>query len=177
MFTILTQQLNNLAGQSWFLEQATIFFAVYVIWLMVLGYVLALHYCSIKGKLHDFFLTVLVIGILYVISFIIGYLLFEPRPYTIGLTNLLINEPMTAKSFPSDHAAIAFVLALGFWRLDKRWWPMLLVALLVAIARVAAGVHYLYDVAAGAILGILVSFIVEKIYNNFLARLRQHLKS
>ncbi|MBI4021619.1 MAG: phosphatase PAP2 family protein [Candidatus Aenigmarchaeota archaeon] len=61
-------------------------------------------------------------------------------------------------SFPSGHAAsifAAFTVLLAF--LPRRWLPLLAVPLLVAASRVALGVHTWLDVAAGAVLGILVA--------------------
>jgi undecaprenyl-diphosphatase len=64
-------------------------------------------------------------------------------------------------SFPSGHAARAFLIAtiaIGFGPL---WLGLLLVvwAFLVSLARVAMGVHYLSDVVAGAIIGVIVGII------------------
>jgi membrane-associated phospholipid phosphatase len=69
-------------------------------------------------------------------------------------------------SFPSGHAARAFLIAtiaagLGpFWLAAILWiW-----APLVAIARVLMGVHYLSDVVAGALFGVIVALIGLQIY-------------
>jgi undecaprenyl-diphosphatase len=69
-------------------------------------------------------------------------------------------------SFPSGHAARAFLIAtiasgLGPAGLAIALWIW---APLVAFARVAMGVHYLSDVLAGAILGIVVALISLQIY-------------
>lgn len=59
-------------------------------------------------------------------------------------------------SFPSGHAARAVLLAI----LSTAWGPSWLAALLipwaplVALSRVAMGLHYLSDVIAGAVLGL-----------------------
>jgi undecaprenyl-diphosphatase len=60
-------------------------------------------------------------------------------------------------SFPSGHAARAFLLAALSLGLGPPWLsPILLIwAPLVSLARVAMGVHYLSDVLAGAFLGLL----------------------
>ncbi len=61
-------------------------------------------------------------------------------------------------SFPSGHAArVAMLAVLGF-ALGPLWFALLLLiwAPLVALARVAMGVHYLSDIAAGALLGLAV---------------------
>jgi undecaprenyl-diphosphatase len=61
-------------------------------------------------------------------------------------------------SFPSGHAARAFLIAVLALGLGPTWLAILLClwAPLVSLARVAMGVHYLSDIVAGAILGILV---------------------
>ncbi len=60
-------------------------------------------------------------------------------------------------SFPSGHAARAFLLAALSLGLGPAWLaPLLLIwAPLVSLARVAMGVHYLSDVVVGALLGCL----------------------
>ncbi len=64
-------------------------------------------------------------------------------------------------SFPSGHATRSFMLAVMAIGLGPAWFAILLIlwAPLVAIARVAMGVHYLSDVVAGAILGILIGWL------------------
>jgi membrane-associated phospholipid phosphatase len=69
-------------------------------------------------------------------------------------------------SFPSGHAARAFLIATIATGLGPAWLAIALWiwAPLVALARVAMGVHYLSDIVAGALLGILIAFIVLQIY-------------
>jgi len=59
-------------------------------------------------------------------------------------------------SFPSGHAARAFLLAVLAWGMGTGWLAVVLAvwALLVALARVAMGVHYLSDVLAGMVVGL-----------------------
>jgi len=59
-------------------------------------------------------------------------------------------------SFPSGHAARAIMLAVLGLALGPAWFAAILVVWgpLVALARVAMGVHYVSDVAAGAALGV-----------------------
>lgn len=99
----------------------------------------------------------------------IGELWFRPRPF-VDLTGVksLIGSPFTEKSFPSDHATIAFAMATAVYMVDRRWGAGLYaVAAFVALGRVFVGVHYLSDVAVGAVLGTLVAaavhFLVHKI--------------
>jgi undecaprenyl-diphosphatase len=69
-------------------------------------------------------------------------------------------------SFPSGHAARAFLVAVVASALAPPWLIALLWvwAPLVALARVAMGVHYLSDVVAGAVLGTVVAIIGLQFY-------------
>lgn len=69
-------------------------------------------------------------------------------------------------SFPSGHAARAFLIAtiaagLGPSGLAIALWIW---APFVGLARVAMGVHYLSDIVAGALLGIVVALIGLQVY-------------
>lgn len=63
-------------------------------------------------------------------------------------------------SFPSGHAARAFLIAVLALGLGPGWLAILLCiwAPLVSLARVSMGVHYLSDILAGVILGIIVGW-------------------
>ncbi len=69
-------------------------------------------------------------------------------------------------SFPSGHAARAFLIAVVASALAPAWLAAILWvwAPLVALARVAMGVHYLSDILAGALLGTVVGLIGLQIY-------------
>lgn len=65
-------------------------------------------------------------------------------------------------SFPSGHAARAVFLAVLAIGLGPAWLAVLLAvwAPLVSLARVALGVHYLSDILAGMILGVVVGLTI-----------------
>ena len=69
-------------------------------------------------------------------------------------------------SFPSGHAARAFLIAVLGTVLAPPWLAILLWvwAPLVALARVAMGVHYLSDIIAGAVLGVIVALLGLQFY-------------
>ncbi len=69
-------------------------------------------------------------------------------------------------SFPSGHAARAIFLAILALDLGPLWFGILLLiwAPLVALARVALGVHYLSDIVAGLILGVLAGLGMIALY-------------
>jgi len=63
-------------------------------------------------------------------------------------------------SFPSGHAARAFMLMVAAWGLGPLWFGILLTiwAPLVSLARVVTGLHYFSDILAGAVLGTAAGF-------------------
>lgn len=65
-------------------------------------------------------------------------------------------------SFPSGHAARAFMLAVLAFGLGPLWFGLLLLvwAPLVSLARVAMGVHYLSDVLVGMLVGLVMGAVV-----------------
>lgn len=72
-------------------------------------------------------------------------------------------------SFPSGHAARACLLAVLAVMWGPAWLGLLLLvwAPLVVLARVAMGVHYLSDVAAGALLGVGFGLTIGLLYSPF----------
>jgi undecaprenyl-diphosphatase len=73
-------------------------------------------------------------------------------------------------SFPSGHAARAFMIAVVASGLGPAWLALILWiwAPLVALARVAMGVHYASDIVAGALVGIIAGLIGLQIYQPLL---------
>jgi len=69
-------------------------------------------------------------------------------------------------SFPSGHAARSFLIAVIASGLGPGWLALILWfwAPLVALARVAMGLHYVSDVAAGVGVGIAAALISLQIY-------------
>ena len=73
-------------------------------------------------------------------------------------------------SFPSGHAARAFMIAVVSAGLGPSWIAVILWiwAPLVSLARVAMGVHYISDIVAGFIIGIVMGLIMIQIHQPFL---------
>lgn len=65
-------------------------------------------------------------------------------------------------SFPSGHAARMLLIAVMSWGIAPLWFAIVLTiwAPLVCVARVMTGVHYLSDVVAGGVIGILSGFLM-----------------
>lgn len=65
-------------------------------------------------------------------------------------------------SFPSGHAARAFLLAVLAVGLGLAWFGVLIAvwAPLVALSRVAMGLHYVSDILAGVLVGVVAGIVV-----------------
>ena len=78
------------------------------------------------------------------------------RPRPAELFPILELDPREmGRSFPSGHAALLFALAAVFSIRWPKWrWVWFSIAGLVALSRVAIGVHWPSDVVAGALIGL-----------------------
>lgn len=96
----------------------------------------------------------------------------RPRPYAahVDATVFLARSP--DPSFPSDHAAAAFAIAVAVLLYDRLVGAIFLAAAtLVATGRVIAGVHYPADVLAGALVGTAAALLVARIGRPLIDRL------
>jgi len=69
-------------------------------------------------------------------------------------------------SFPSGHtsATFAFFTALLLIMREKKYLPLLIIPVLVGISRIMLDVHFPIDVFIGALLGIIIGFLVFRIF-------------
>lgn len=73
---------------------------------------------------------------------------------------LLINCG-SGKSFPSNHAANNFAMAVVLTHFYKKWtWLFFTLASMVAFSRVYTGVHYFSDIVGGAIFGTIMALLI-----------------
>lgn len=127
-------------------------------WFWMAGLVLVWFLTS--GSWHDHAaLMGLGVGGLAVLVLSIKFLVRRQRPPGEWGSIYRNTDP---HSFPSGHAARAFMLAVMAVGLGPGWFGLLLLgwAPLVCLARVITGVHYLSDVLAGALLGALVGWLM-----------------
>lgn len=154
--------LNGLAGRSEIADAAIIFGATYLIFILVAlvaFYVLACRRFHLSDRCGTSFSALVAVPIGLVIERLIGLAYFRARPFVdlAGVVKLADRLP-TEKSFPSAHATVAFAMAFAIFIQDRRWGAaLLLLAALVALSRVAAGVHYPTDIMAGAVVGFLAA--------------------
>ena len=79
-------------------------------------------------------------------------------------------------SFPSAHAANTFAVAtIGFLFYRRRAWFLFLIAGAISFSRVYNGVHYPFDVTAGAVLGIGYGYAFVRLMQWLWDRIGPHL--
>lgn len=96
----------------------------------------------------------------------------EPRPYTNLSGILVLAHRGPDPSFPSDHAVMAGAVAAGLFGIGRALgWFATVAALVMAFARVYIAAHYPRDVAAGLVIGAVISLLGYLAARRVLARL------
>jgi len=142
-----------------------LFFAKYGI--VIIG--LASIYLILRKRINALLSGFLAIGVAIGIDFLILLLWQRPRPFISHGDQIMmpITEGLRVShfSFPSVHTYIAFAIATtAILYGHKRLGPTLLIlALLVGIGRIGAGLHYPSDILGGILLGIVAGLIANLI--------------
>ena len=107
------------------------------------------------------------------LSDIIAYRIIKPwvsrvRPCNVIEGVHLLAPKRNTWSFPSNHAANFFALATMLTFLFNKYkYIFYIIAVLVAYSRVAVGVHYPFDILAGALLGFLIAKLIIFLFENY----------
>lgn len=97
----------------------------------------------------------------------------HPRPFVaLSIEPIFKTQSGLLNSFPSGHAAIFFALATMALFLRPKWalWFFVLAGV-NGFARVAAGVHWPFDIAGGAGVGILSGIVVYRLIEPYLKKI------
>ena len=90
----------------------------------------------------------------YLAVTLIRRLIDAPRPYELYGFYEIKPKDKRGRSFPSRHAYSAFCIATLGFTLGSILAPIMLVlALALSVCRVLTGIHFIRDVAAGALIG------------------------
>ncbi len=140
------------------------FLASILLWLMFFGAFILWIIDGAKKKeaaLHALMASI----VTWLFSLMIKNLFPTVRPFMVsGAEAMTLFVPKDG-SFPSQHTAVAFALAVTIWMHNKKIGIVfLLFAFLVGLGRVLAHVHYPLDIVGGLVLGTVTAFMVEKIH-------------
>ncbi|MGS0972145.1 MAG: phosphatase PAP2 family protein [Candidatus Izemoplasmataceae bacterium] len=128
--------------------------------------VLAVWYFAIDKKLGQLF--ALILGITALINNTLKEFFSVQRPFQ-AYPDLVTNyrpETSTGHSFPSGHTQNFSTMLFSFAFIYKKWMiPLAIVfTIFMMLSRMFLGVHFLEDVMVAAILGILIAYMLVKLY-------------
>lgn len=158
--TEITLFLNTLTRDYPWFRAAVIFFARYAILL----FLLAIAYLFWRKKVKAVFVAGMAVGLGFFVEYIIAIFRTRQRPFLVSPDIIKLDSVSSnLSSFPSSHAVIVFAIAtaLLLYGHKRLGGTLVILAVLVSIARVAAGVHYPSDVIVGAILGTATGYLAR----------------
>lgn len=108
-------------------------------------------------------------------NLIIKPIVARERPFFAIPEIVLLIPPPGETSFPSGHASSSFAAATAVLLFHKKSGvAALLIASLIAFSRLYLSVHYLSDILAGVVLGILCGFAAKKLLDILIRCTRIH---
>lgn len=157
--------VNGLAGKWPLLDSVAIFFAQYLGYFLLFSLLvfLILDYKKYWRMVVESLLAAFIVR--FVIVELFYFLHFRFRPFVHNQVHLLIPYDPAKTSFPSGHASFYFALSTIIYGYNKRAGTLFFVgSALISISRVFVGVHWPSDIIAGAIIGILMGIVLNKLF-------------
>ncbi len=167
--------LNSLAGKIDLFDYLAILCAKYLIFFILglaAGWWISMHKSKvskdwpIEGRKKWLIFGQLTLAPLFslFVNQILGLIKFRIRPF-YNLDILTLVNPLSEKSFPSDHTAVVFALSTVVFFYNKRLGLiMFLLSFLVGFFRIVVGVHYPLDILGGILSGALSAIIFYYIF-------------
>lgn len=105
-------------------------------------------------------------------STLLKHLFERPRPCKVLENVHLLVGCTDSYSFPSSHAVNNFAAAMFFTFFYRHLkWILFSVASLMALSRIFVGVHYPSDVVGGALIGLVIGYVLAISYNFVLEKI------
>lgn len=157
---------NFLYINSGFFQGVFVFFARYIIYILVILFLTFLFLEKDLKKKFYFFWSAVFCEILSrgIITETMRFFFKRERPYEV----LKFIAPITSSSssFPSGHTVFMFTLTFLIFSMNKKWGLIFLVlSAISAVSRVIVGVHWFSDIVGGALISLIVYLVFRKLFS------------
>lgn len=170
--TFLFERIFSLSHQGFLLDTLGVFLAQYLPWIISLWVLLVV--VSVPGRRYRMALVAqFALAILLsrgIITELVRFIYPVVRPLeALELIPLLLED---TPGFPSGHTTWLFAMVVPLWHINKKYAVVFgVLALVVGVARIFAGVHWPADIAAGIVVGLLSGWIIYKLLGPYLQQL------
>ena len=125
-------------------------------------YPLLLLILLLKRNLYSLGCSIVIPALCFLIVTVFRKVVNRKRPYEKFPITSLIKKDKRGQSFPSRHVFSIFLIATLWFYFCKPVGIFLFIAgIFLAIVRVVGGVHFISDVCAGALLGIITGLLTN----------------
>lgn len=162
--------INSLSGRSDLLDKFWIFSTDYLPYILLAAafIILLIWKNELKEKVKVAVIFIVTGGLSYFLAVeFFNNIWHRLRPFD-ALQGVIQLVPESGFSFPSKHAILVFLLATYVYGFNKRLGIIFyILAALVAISRIAVGVHYPSDVLGGIVIGVLLGWVGVVVYRKY----------
>lgn len=160
--------INGFAGKWRWLDYTGMFCAQYLGYFLLL--LLFLFLVINFKKYWRMVIEAIIAGLFtrFILAGIIWWLWFRPRPFVVLNFIPMIGQSPAESGFPSGHASFYFALSTIVYYYNKKAGILFFVSsALIVLARVFVGVHWPSDILVGAVLGVLMGWILNKLFRKY----------
>jgi undecaprenyl-diphosphatase len=151
----------NFAHQSSLGDGLIIFFAKYFPFLVIVAAALFLFFYHKRWR--EVVVAISSGAVAWFVAKFLKIIIHTPRPFDAwpGVESLVAEN---GYAFPSGHATFMMALAVSiFFSHKKAGYIFMFFALIIGLARVAAGVHTPVDILGGFVLGFLIAYLLKNV--------------
>jgi undecaprenyl-diphosphatase len=160
--------INGFAGKWKALDYSAMFCADYLGYVLIVVLIIFLAWNFKKYWRMVLEAMIAAVFTKFILVEIIRHLWVRLRPFVSLNFVPLINQSAEEASFPSGHASFYFALSTIVYLYNKKLGIIFYVAsIFIVVSRVFVGVHWPSDILAGAILGILIGWILNKLFKKY----------
>lgn len=106
-------------------------------------------------------LSAIYLPLVYIITQVVAFIYFDPRPFVVNhFVPLIAHAP--DNGFPSDHMLLASAIASILFIYNKKWGVIAwVIAFIIGVSRVLAGVHHWIDIVGSVVIAVGVMWLVK----------------